>query len=160
LTERYRADLEPDETPEEQTVKKVRGRPFQPGNPGRPVGAKNKTTRLLEQLVGNEAEKLVRKGIDRALGGDGRCLQLFLDRLLPRRNGRPVDFTLPAVTNMRDVVAAMAAITNAVNDGSLTAEEAGQLVKFLDGYTKVLGVHDHAARLEALELQMKKRHER
>ena len=160
MTERYRADLEPDETPEEQTVKKVRGRPFQPGNPGRPVGAKNKTTRLLEQLVGNEAEKLVRKGIDRALGGDGRCLQLFLDRLLPRRNGRPVDFTLPAVTNMRDVVAAMAAITNAVNDGSLTAEEAGQLVKFLDGYTKVLGVHDHAARLEALELQMKKTHER
>ena len=160
MTERYRADLEPDETPEEQTVKKVRGRPFQPGNPGRPVGEKNKTTRLLEQLVGNEAEKLVRKGIDRALGGDGRCLQLFLDRLLPRRNGRPVDFTLPAVTNMRDVVAAMAAITNAVNDGSLTAEEAGQLVKFLDGYTKVLGVHDHAARLEALELQMKKTHER
>ena len=160
MTERYRADLEPNEAPEEQTAQKVRGRPFQPGNPGRPVGAKNKTTRLLEQLVGNEAEKLVRKGIDRALGGDGRCLQLFLDRLLPRRNGRPVDFTLPAVTNMRDVVAAMAAITNAVNDGSLTAEEAGQLVKFLDGYTKVLGVHDHAARLEALELQMKKTHER
>ena len=111
-------------------------------------------------MVGDEAEKLVRKGIDRALGDDRGCLRFFLGRLLPRRNGRPVDFTVPAVTNMHDVVTAMAAITNGVNDGSLTAEEAGQLVNFLNVYTKVLQAHDHAARLEALESQMKKTHER
>src|SRR6516225_5337941 len=40
---------------------KVRGRPFQPGNPGRPPGSKNKTTRLVEQLVEGDAEKLSEK---------------------------------------------------------------------------------------------------
>ena len=51
----------------------------------------------------------------------------------------------------------MAAITTGVNDGSLTAEEAGQLVNFVTAYVKILETHDHAARLEALESQMRKR---
>ena len=76
---------------------------------------------------------------------------------MPRRNGRPVDFSLPAINNTHDVVAAMAAITTGVNDGSLTAEEAGQLVNFVTAYVKILETHDHAARLEALESQMRKR---
>ena len=37
---------------------KVRGRPFQPGNPGRPPGSKNKTTRLVEQPVRKVTEDL------------------------------------------------------------------------------------------------------
>jgi hypothetical protein len=28
------------------TLRKPRGRPFQPGNPGRPVGSKNRTTQI------------------------------------------------------------------------------------------------------------------
>ena len=76
---------------------------------------------------------------------------------MPRRNGRPVDFTLPAVTNTHDVVAAMAAITTGVNEGSLTAEEAGQLMNFLSGYVKILETHDLAARLEALEARVNKK---
>ena len=76
---------------------------------------------------------------------------------MPRRNGRPVDFSLPAINNTHDVVAAMAAITTGVNDGSLTAEEAGQLVNFLTGYVKILETHDIAARLEALEARVNKK---
>ena len=160
MPERYRPPLaatvqEPSKA-EAETPKKIRGRPFQPGNPGRPPGSKNRTTRLLEQLVAGEAEKVTRKFIDLALAGNVRCIQLYLDRLLPRRNGRPVDFSLPAVNNIHDVVTAMGAITTGVNDGSLTAEEAGQLVNFLNGYTKVLETHDLTARLETLESQMKK----
>ena len=37
---------------------RVRGRPFQSGNPGRPTGSKNKTTRILEQLVEGEGETI------------------------------------------------------------------------------------------------------
>jgi hypothetical protein len=85
-----------------ETPKKIRGRPFQPGNPGRPPGSKNRTTRLLEQLVAGEAEKVAQKAIELALAGNVRCIQLFLDRLLPRRNGRPVDFSLPAVNDAHD----------------------------------------------------------
>ena len=56
----------------------------------------------------------------------------------------------------RDIVAAMAAITTAVNDGRLTAEEAGQLMHILNGYTKALETHDLATRIAALESQLKK----
>src|SRR5262245_39542166 len=135
----------------EAVPKKIRGRPFQPGNPGRPPGSKNRTTRLLEELVAGDGEKLAQKAVELALAGNVKCLQFCLDRLMPRRVGRPLDFTLPAVSDARDVVAAMAAITTAVNDGSLTAEEAGQLVHILNGYGTALKTYDHATRLAALE---------
>jgi hypothetical protein len=111
---------------------------------------------LLEELVAGEAEKVTRKFIELALAGNVRCLELCLERLLPRRTGRPVDFMLPAVNNVHDVVAAMAAITTGVNNGSLTVEEAGQLAHVLEGYARVLETYDLATRLEAIESQMRK----
>ena len=139
----------------EAASKKIRGRPFERGNPGRPRGSKNRTTRLLE-LVAGAGEKLAQKAVELALAGNVKCLQFCLDRLLPRRTGRPVDFSLPAVNDVHDVVTAMAAITTGVNDGSLTAEEAGQLVHVLEGYAKVLETYDLATRIAALESQLKK----
>jgi Family of unknown function (DUF5681) len=154
MVEKYQV-LETSNT--EAAPKEIRGRPFQPGNPGRPRGSKNRTTRLLEELVAGEGEKLIQKAVELALGGNVKCLQLCLDRLLPRRTGPPLDFTLPAVNEARDVVAAMAAITTAVNDGRLTAEEAGQLVQILDAYAKALKIHDLETRIAALESQKKTR---
>ena len=113
-------------------------------------------TRLAEELMESEAEKLVRKAIGLALGGNAKCIQLLLDRLLPKRNGRPIDFSLPAVNNASDLVTAMAAVTTAVIEGCLTADEAGQVVSILNSYAKILETHDFAARLEALESQMRK----
>jgi hypothetical protein len=139
----------------EGVPKKIRGRPFQRGNPGRPRGSKNRTTRLLEELVAGEGEKLAQKVVELALAGNVKCLELCLDRLMPRRTGRPIDFTLPAVKEGQDVVVAMAAITTAVNDGSLTAEEAGQLVHTLNSYAKALEIYDFAPRIAALESQIK-----
>ena len=49
---------------------KSRGRPFQPGNPGRPPGSKNKVTRALEQLAEGQAEQVFQKVIEQALAGD------------------------------------------------------------------------------------------
>jgi hypothetical protein len=86
---------------------------------------------LLEELVAGEAEKVIQKFIELALAGNVRCLQWYVERLLPRRTGRPLDFTLPAVNDAHDIVTAMAAIATGVNNGSLTAEEAGQLVHIL-----------------------------
>jgi hypothetical protein len=64
---------------------------------------------------------------------------------------------MPEVTGTHDIVAAMTAITSGVTDGSLTAEEAGELTRVFDSYIKVLETHDHDARLETLELQMRNR---
>ena len=134
--------------------KKVRGRPFLSGNPGRPPGAKNKTTRLVEQLLDDDAETLTRKLIQRALKGDVRCLRDCLERLAPRRKGRPVDFEIPAIKQTQDLVTAMAAITTAVNSGNLTAEEAGHLVHVLEVHVKAIEAYDLATRLDRLEAQM------
>ena len=49
---------------------KTRGRPFQQGNPGRPKGAQNRTTRLIEALLEGEAEAIGRKCVERAKEGD------------------------------------------------------------------------------------------
>ena len=105
--------------------------------------------------MAGEGEKLAQKVVELALAGNVKCLELCLDRLMPRRTGRPIDFTLPAVKEGQDVVVAMAAITTAVNDGSLTAEEAGQLVHILNGYAKAVETYGFATRIAALESQIK-----
>jgi hypothetical protein len=47
-------------------ARKIRGRPFKPGNPGRPPGSKNKTTQIVEQLAEEQAEQLVQKVLEQA----------------------------------------------------------------------------------------------
>jgi hypothetical protein len=136
---------------------KVRGRPFQPGNPGRSPGSKNRTTQLVEQLVAGEAEQLTRKMIELAKAGNVRCLEYCLDRVLPKRSGRPLDFQLPTINNARDLMAAMAAITTAANNGDISAEEASYLVRFLEGCANIITTNDFAVRLEALESWMKEK---
>src|SRR4051794_31872211 len=72
-----------------------RGRPFEPGNPGRPPGARHKATLAIEALLEGEAEAIGRKCVDLALGGDTLALRLVLERIAPVRRGRPVCFALP-----------------------------------------------------------------
>ena len=45
--------------PSVEGARKVRGRPFQPGNPGRPLGSKNKATLMLEKLGEKHAEEFI-----------------------------------------------------------------------------------------------------
>lgn len=45
---------------------KPRGRPFRPGNSGRPAGSKNRTTQLLEQLAEGNAEEIIQKVLQKA----------------------------------------------------------------------------------------------
>jgi hypothetical protein len=151
-----KAEPEAPNEAEAETSKKIRGRPFKPGNPGRPPGAKNRTTRVLEELLAGDAEKVTRKFIELALAGNVRCLQWYIERLLPRRTGRPLDFSLPAVNNVHDAVAAMAAITTGVTNGDLTVEEAGQLVHVLEVYANILKTDEIVTRLENLESQTRK----
>jgi hypothetical protein len=47
--------------------------------------------------MAGEGEKLTDKMVELASAGNVKCLQWCLDRVMPRRTGRPLDFTLPAV---------------------------------------------------------------
>ena len=110
-------------------------------------------------MLDGEAETLTRTLIALALQGNVRCLHDCLERLAPRRNGRPVDFQLPAIKQPQDIVAATAALTTAVNNGGLTAEEAGHLVHLIEAHVKAIETHDFAVRLDRVEAKLEASHE-
>lgn len=133
---------------------RVRGRPFKPGNPGRPAGSKNQITKLLEQLVEGEGQKLAQKMLQIALDGNPRCLEFFMDRLMPPRRGRVLGQQLPEITGVNDIAPAMTAITTQLNSGELTTEEASGLVDFMERCARVILATGLVERVEKIEAQL------
>ena len=85
-----------------KSAKNTRGKPFQPGNVGRPKGIRNKATLALEALLDGEAEALTRKAIEMALTGDGAAMRLVMDRILPPRKERPMMFAMPKLEKVEN----------------------------------------------------------
>lgn len=131
------------------------GRPFQPGqsgNPaGKPKGTRHRVTMLAELLLDREAETLLRKAIELALGGDTVALRLCLERIMAPRRDRPVQFRLPELVSACDATKAVAAISVAVARGELTPGEAAELSRLIEAYVKVLEATELDQRLRALE---------
>jgi hypothetical protein len=130
---------------------KTRGKPFGPGNPGKPKGARHKATKAVEALLQGEAEALTRKAIESALEGDGVALRLCLDRIAPARRDNPVSFDLPKIERPSDAVAAHTAILAAVASGEMTPGEAVEVAKLIDGFVKTLEITEIDERLKRLE---------
>lgn len=136
-------------------ARKTPGRPFQKGNSGRPRGSKNKTTTMVQALLDGEGEILVRKAIERALGGDSGALRLCLERIVPPKRERSVHFDLPPVSSATDAVKAMAALLAAVSRGELAPAEAAQVVQIVEVYSRVLTAADLENRLTKLEQEQR-----
>jgi hypothetical protein len=86
----------------------------QSGNPaGRPLGSRNKSTVLMQNLLDGEAEAIGRKVIEMAKGGDMAAIRVCMDRLAPARRGAAIFCELPPVGTRGGAVAAMAAIIGA-----------------------------------------------
>lgn len=100
---------------------RVRGIPFAPGNPGKPRGARNKVTRLVEHLVEDEAEETIRAIVAHARAGNGPAIAAVARVLLPERKGRAVKIE---VERQLDGTAASLA---AVSTGVLRAASAGEI---------------------------------
>jgi hypothetical protein len=132
-------------------VRKVRGRPFQPGNSGRPPGSKNKVTQLVEQLAEDQAEQLVQKVLELAKAGDVACLRMVLDRLWPPRKGQPVNIAMPPINTSQDLFPAILSIWTAIRDGRLTPDEASALSIVIDRSVQAIELHDISKRIAALE---------
>jgi hypothetical protein len=141
--------------PAEITVPKQRGRPFQKGlsgNPqGRPPGARNAATVIAEQLLEGEAATITRKAIELAKLGDLTALRLCLERIVPPRRDRPVNFVLPGMNSADDATKALAVITAGVASGELTPPEAAKLSRVIEGYVKALEATEIERRLRLLE---------
>ena len=80
------------------------------GNPaGRPRGSRNKSTLLLEKLMVDDGEGVVRSVVNLAKNGDVQAARLVLDRILPVRKGRAVRINFQAVETAADVLSALSA---------------------------------------------------
>ena len=109
------------------------------GNPaGRPVGSRNRSTRLLEELLEGQAEALVQKAVQLALKGDPLALRLCLDRLFPAPKERRVELPLPKVTQLEHVTAALSAILAAAAEGQITPGEAAILAQVVETQRRLL----------------------
>jgi hypothetical protein len=131
--------------------RKTRGKPFEPGNPGKPKGARHKTTLLAEKLMQDDAEAVVKAVVEAAKGGDMTAARIVLDRIAPARRDNPVSFALPMIESAADAAKAMAAILAAVANGAVTPSEADQVAKIVAAFVSTLEASEFEARLLALE---------
>ena len=138
-----------------ENTEKIQGTKFAPGlsgNPsGRPKGARNKTTLVIEALLEGEAEELTRKAIEMAKAGDGPALRMCLDRLAPPRKDAPVCFELPSIKTIADAVEASSALLSAVAGGDVTPDEGSRIMSLLTSHTVLVETGEFERRLEILE---------
>jgi hypothetical protein len=137
-------------------TRRVYGRPFQSGNPGKPKGAKHKTTLIaeklaIESLMENDAEGVARRVIEAAKDGDMTAARLVLERICPVRKGRPVHLDLPAIQATADLPVALSAILSAMGCGEITPEEAAVVASVIEAKRRMLETVELEQRIAALE---------
>lgn len=131
----------------------ARGRPFEPGNPGKPKGVRNRATQVVEALMQGEVAAITRAVVEAAKGGDMVAARLILERLAPVRKGRPVQIELPPARDAVGVHAALATVTEAVGRGELTPEEGQAMAGLLETQRRSIETLDLERRIMALEQQ-------
>jgi hypothetical protein len=106
---------------------------------------------MAEALLDGEAEALVKKAVGLAQEGNLTALRLCLERILPPRRDRVVQFVMPKIKGAEDAAKAFAALTAAVAEGTLTLSEAGDLSRLIDNQVRALEASDLERRLHLLE---------
>jgi hypothetical protein len=132
--------------------------PGQSGNPrGRPVGARNRITTEVEQVILAELPAIAQKLVERAKDGHTPAGIALLRTIVgaARERSVPIRFGLPELNTPADAVEAMRAIARGIADGELTGDDARALTLAVNGFTKATESHDHSTRLAAIEDQLK-----
>ena len=121
---------------------------------GRPAGSRNKATVVLEQMLEGEAQRLTRKVIDLALGGDLTALRLCMERLVPPRKDRPIHLDLPPIQTVQQISMAMTSIAAAISEGQITPSEGETVANILAVQKDVIATGELERRVEELEEKM------
>ncbi|EYD75007.1 hypothetical protein Rumeso_03431 [Rubellimicrobium mesophilum DSM 19309] len=124
---------------------------FAPGNPGKPQGARHRTTQAVQALLDGEAEALTRRAVERALEGDTTALRLCLERIAPTRKDPVVVFDLPPMQSAADATQAAGAVLAAVASGDLTPAEGAHVMALVETYRRTFETTDLERRIAALE---------
>jgi Family of unknown function (DUF5681) len=125
------------------------------GNPGgKPKGARHKASMMAEMLFENEIAAVCHQVIDQAKEGNMQAAKIILDRLLPPRKDRPINFKLPFIQNTADALEASRLICHAVGNGEITPLEGESLSKIVEIHAKNIDLFNFGSRLEAIEKHM------
>ena len=115
-------------------------KPGQSGNPaGRAVGSRNKKTLAAEARLFEHAQELVDNLVERAKNGEPAAMRLAMERILPAGRGRPLPIELPPVRSTEDALAAADVIMEALKTGAISAREAVDLLRVVEGLTRLTG---------------------
>ncbi|TNC16430.1 hypothetical protein FF100_04070 [Methylobacterium terricola] len=124
----------------------------QSGNPaGKAKGTRNRTTIAMQELLEGEAEKITRKAVELALLGDTVAIRLCMERLVPVRKDRHVQFDLPDIETAGDIPRATSALLKAVASGEITPAEAADIGRAVDAHLKAIETHELTERLNRLD---------
>ncbi len=148
----------PKEPSPDKNGRKKDGR-FAPGyvaNPsGRPPGARGKAALLAEKLIDADCQGIVSKMVSLAKDGDIGAARMLIDRLLPAKKDRPIQFELPPITNGADASVALANVIHAVGSGKLLPSEAEVLSKLIEAQARLTELAILEQRVATLELAAK-----
>jgi hypothetical protein len=142
--------------PSKTAKRKPSGKPFEAGAPsanpnGRPKGSRNKSTLLLEAMLDDVGQKVIKAVIDMALEGDVTLLKWIADRLVPARKDRYVEINLGTVHTAADALRASQVVVQAVAAGALTPSEGEQLSKALQTHIALHTTVELESQLDSLE---------
>jgi hypothetical protein len=126
----------------------TRGRPFAKGNPGRPKGARHRTTLLAEKLMQSDAKAIVEAVVTAAKNGDMTAARIVLDRIAPARRDSTVRFDLPEIDSVEDIASAMGAVLAAVASGEMTPSEGQAIAALLGQQRQAFEAAELAKRLD------------
>ncbi len=130
------------------------GVPFQPGNRfgrGRPKGSRNKSTLSAQRIFAQHADSIARKCIADALRGNGRAMDRCIERVAPPLKEQLVKLTIPSITTISEVPAALNTVLQAAAAGRLTPADAVKLAGMLEERCRIMATVEHENRLQALE---------
>jgi len=130
---------------------KTRGKPFAPGNPGRPKGARNRATLTLEKLMDGSVEDVAKAVITAAKSGDTSAARLVLERIMPARKDSPVMLALPDMKDAAGLLEAGNRVLEAMAGGELTPAEADAVFALIERQRRIVETVEIERRLSALE---------
>jgi hypothetical protein len=98
----------------------------------------DRTAGATEQLFDTHVKAIGQRLLQLAEKGDPTALRLCMERIMPPLRERPVQFELPPLERPADAVAAIAAITAGLGDGSLSAAEGFELARMVRTCVEIL----------------------
>ena len=121
------------------------------GGPGRSEGSRNAATIMLEKLMSDDGENVIKAVVVAAKSGDMRAAKLIIDRLVPAPRGRRIHLDLPSVDSAADVLKAMTETLAAMAVGKLTPDEAATVAGVIEVKRRAVETVDLERRISAIE---------